>query len=217
VEEIDPPIKAVRWQNNREVLFGVVPPSPPPGPGQPPVLFPAPQQVDGFLIGAVDGDSPQSPGRAFCPPPEAVPPTGPLPPGLSCQFIPEHDDALDPRIGEFKRRAIVDGFWIVPAADPPKRSPFRVAVRDVAPTPEDLHPQVVGGRELPVTQPFAEVTDLVYAVRIGRAEIPLTSTARVRWAEHLGLVERVSAGVGGTAWVLDRTPPFDVPAPPPGG
>jgi hypothetical protein len=184
--EVSPDILAVRWQNDREVQFGIKFP----GPDGP---FPAPRdrRFDTCLVGNVDLATPQDPG--------GFRPTGPN----ALIWIPPHDDALDPRIGGYRLRALTDGFWVVPSDDAP---PGAVLSRET-PFPSDAPPNTI--------RVFEPITELAYAIRIGGKEIPLTSTARVRLALALGWVELDdSVGFGGTVWVVDRTPPFD-PGPPP--
>lgn len=184
--EVAPDILAVRWQSNREVQFGIKFPGPE-GP------FPAPsdRRFDTFLIGTVDLATPQDPGGFRPGGPGAV------------IWIPPHDDALDPRIGGYRLRALTDGFWVVPSDDAP---PGAVLTRET-PFPADAPPNTV--------RVFEPITELAYAIRIGGQDLPLTSTARIRLALALGWVELDdSVGFGGTVWVVDRTPPYD-PGPPP--
>lgn len=184
--EVPPDIRAVRWQNNREVQFGIKFP----GPDGP---FPAPfdRTFDTYLVGNVNLDTPQDPGGVRGGPGGFI-------------WIPPHDDALDPRIQGFRLRALTNGFWVVPSEDAPAGA---VLTRET-PVPDDLPPNT--------NLSFAAIDELVYAIKIGNKEIPLTSTARVQLALRLGWVELDdSVGFGGTVWVFDRTPPFD-PGPPPG-
>ncbi len=185
VPEVQPDIRPVRWQSGRLVQLGIKFPTAE-GP------FPAPfdRRYPGYLIGAVDADAPQTPGTVV---------GGP---GGAFYLLP-HDSVVDSRLGGFARRALIDGNWVVPSG----KAPAGAVLTRPTPTPADL----------PAAQRvYADIPELAYALRIGRATIPLTSDAAVRLGLRLGWLELDDRiGFGGTAWVIDRTPPFD-PGPPPG-